>query len=433
MSPSALNAATVKQHSVLLWRLVIVTGTLILLLIAAPACRQRPSAQTTPQMDAQPAYWVRVLLLQATKQCRVTTPGPLLIKPRAVSTATPSEPIKLSTAEKPILIRIQDGYVLIGPEKFAADELTLYCPPTHVLTVNGQAFRGKLTLIVSPDDQTFDLINEVPLEPYLAGVVGAEMPAYWEPQALRAQTIAARTYCLYIKKRFGTRRRWDVSRTEAHQVYQGLAAESPQIWDAVHQTTGQVLVCKGPDGEEDLFPTYYSSTCGGHTENAENVFGDRLAPLRGVPCPYCKKVAKPNLFFWPMVQIQKQHATQKLLQRYPNLKQLGTITAIEVARKSTYPHFSRLTKIALVGSNGQRLFLRAEDLRLTLDPTGRKIRSTSCEITDLPDYWTFAFGRGYGHGVGLCQCGAQAMARQGKNAQQILAYYYPTARIKKLY
>jgi len=238
---------------------------------------------------------------------------------------------------------------------------------------------------------------------------------------------------LYIKDYFGGKRTWDLTRTQANQVYLGVKAESDQIWNAVNQTKSQVLVCKQTDGSERLFPAYYSSTCGGHTENSERVFGDSFQPLGGVPCPYCKDVAKPSFFFWPMAKFDKTNVATRLLQKYPKLKQLGEIINIVPAKQSNYGKFSRLTLVKLLGSAGKSDFLRAEDLRLTIDPTGRKLKSTICQIVNMGDKWAFLSGRGYGHGVGMCQCGAQAMARQGKTAGQILFYYYPGSKIVRVY
>jgi len=155
-------------------------------------------------------------------------------------------------------------------------------------------------------------------------------------------------------------------------------------------------------------------------------------PLVGVPCPYCKDVAKPKFFFW-MAQFDKADVTSRLLQRYPKLKQLGEVTNITPARQSNYAGFSRLTLVKLLGSTGKSDFLRAEDLRLTIDPTGGKLRSTICRIINMGDKWAFLSGRGYGHGVGMCQCGAQGMARQGKTAREILLYYYPGSKIVSIY
>jgi stage II sporulation protein D len=152
-----------------------------------------------------------------------------------------------------------------------------------------------------------------------------------------------------------------------------------------------------------------------------------------VPCPYCQDVAKPKFFFWHMIQFDKADITTKLLQRYSQLKQLGEITNITAASQTDYGEFSRLTKVKLLGSTGKSDFLRAEDFRLAIDPTGRKLRSTICQIIKLSDKWAFFSGRGWGHGVGMCQCGAQGMARDGKNTKQILSYYYPGSKIKSIY
>jgi len=333
----------------------------------------------------------------------------------------------------PVKVGISAGSIVIAGQRFSGEQIIILPDKPYIFNLDGDDYRGKLKLILNPDGNSFDIINVVPPEPYLAGVVGAEMPDYWEPAALAAQAIAARTYCLYIKEKFGSNRTWDVKRTAANQVYLGVSAESAQVWDAVNKTQGQVLVYKQDNNIEALFPAYYSSTCGGHTENSRQVFGDSFGSLVGVPCPYCKRVAKPSFFFWPMAQFDKTNVTDRLLKRYPKLKQLGDITSIRPDKQSKYGKFSRLTLVKLLGSTGKSDFLRAEDLRLTIDPTGRKFRSTICQIVSMGDKWAFVSGRGYGHGVGMCQCGAQAMARQGKTTEQILFYYYPGSKITRVY
>jgi len=379
-------------------------------------------------MDIEPQFWVRVLLLDNVETCTLKIESSFSI------TDDPNLQTQLPIArfdqiDAPISIQLINGEITIGGRPFMNDEVIVFPDEPYIFKLNGNGYRGKLKLIIKPDGGSFDAINLVPPEAYLAGVVGAEMPNYWEPEALKAQTIAARTYCFYIKKRFGGNRKWDMKKTAAHQVYRGVSAESAQIWNIVNQTKGQVLVCKQTDGTEDIFPTYYSSICGGYTENSKNVFGDSFEPLIGVPCPYCRDVAKPKFFSWPMIQFDNAYVVTRLLQRYPNLKQLGEITNIEPTEQSNYAEFSRLTKVKLSGSNGKSDFLKAEDFRLAIDPTGRKLRSAICQIAKRGDKWEFSSGRGWGHGVGMCQCGAQGMARKGKNAKQILSYYYPSSKI----
>lgn len=182
-----------------------------------------------------------------------------------------------------------------------------------------------------------------------------------------------------------------------------------------------------------LFPTYYSSVCGGHTTDSEDVFGDSFEPLKGVACPYCKDVARLGLFFWPMAQFDRQTVTRQLAGRYPKLEALGEIKDIVVTGNRDYGQFSRLTRCKLVGATGKTDTLRGEDLRLALDPTGRKIKSTACRLVRWGDGWAFLSGRGWGHGVGMCQCGAEGLARGGSDAAGILRYYYPGSEIMNAY
>jgi len=390
---------------------------------------KRQLTRPTPQMDIEPRFWIRVLLLDNIKACTLKTTSSFAVLHHQTGTIQ----AYFDQADVPINVAVSTGRITLAGRPLPNNEVIILPDSPHIFSLNGDYYRGKLKLILNPDGNSFDAVNLVPIKPYLAGVVGAEMPDYWKPAALKAQAIAARTYCLYIKKKFGSKRTWDLRKTQASQVYLGVKAESARIWNIVNQTQGQVLVCKQTDGSEDIFPAYYSSTCGGHTENSKRVFGDSFEPLVGVPCLYCKNVAKPSFFFWPMALFDKTSVTTRLLQRYPKLKELGEITNIIPARQSNYGKFSRLTLVKLLGSTGKSDSLRAEDFRLSVDPTGRKLRSTIFHIINMGDKWAFWAGRGYGHGVGMCQYGAQGMAKRRKTAIQILSYYYPGSKIVRVY
>jgi stage II sporulation protein D len=412
------------------------TRIALLLLIILGGCKARRPVRPTPQMDIEAQFRVRVLLLDDVTDCKLKISSPFSIGITENPPLTRGEHFdKVNTG---INVSISEGKISIGSQQFSSNEVVISPYEPFIFTLNGDDYRGQLKLITNSDGNSFDAINPVPLEPYLAGVVGAEMPKYWEPEALKAQAIASRTYCLYIKKRFGDNRNWDVRKTQANQVYLGIKAESGQVWDAVNTTCGQVLVCKGSSGSEDIFPAYYSSVCGGHTENSKGVFGDSFDTLASVSCSYCKAVAKPNTYYWPMAQFDKAYVTGRLHRRYPKLKQLGNITNIEVEKQSDYQDalekYSRLTQIKLSGSSGKSDYLRGEDFRLSVDPSGRKIRSAIFQIVNLSnDKWTFSSGRGFGHGVGMCQCGAQGMARGGKTSEEILGFYYRNSKTIRIY
>ncbi|MBN2456283.1 MAG: SpoIID/LytB domain-containing protein [Sedimentisphaerales bacterium] len=411
-----------------------ITIGVLLALLFSSACRPKRPPKSTPQMGAEGQFWVRVLLARDANSCFFNTCSPFLVKQGYLKTYL----YGFGKPEAGTQITISKGTITIAGKPFSSERITIEPDEPCIFNLDGYDYRGMLELIVRPDGLGFDAVNLVPLEPYLAGVVGAEMPDYWEPEALKAQAIAARTYCMYIKKRFGAGRNWDVRKTAANQVYLGVAIESPLIWQIIDETWGEVLTC--PKGREKLFPAYYSSVCGGHTEDRRNVFGggdeadcNRAETLAGVRCPYCKDVVRPKFFFWPDVYIDKKTISQRLIQSYPSLKRLGEIVNIVVAEQSDYEQFSRLTQIRIVGSNGKSDSLRAEDFRLAIDPSGKSLKSTVFQLKDLGDTWAFLQGRGCGHGAGMCQCGAQAMARKGKTAKQILSYYYPGSKIVSLY
>jgi SpoIID/LytB domain protein len=147
-----------------------------------------------------------------------------------------------------------------------------------------------------------------------------------------------------------------------------------------------------------------------------------------------------------MVKFDKQYVTEKIIEKYPDLKDLGKIDKIEAAKENSYnstvlrdgflpdtSNFKRIVSVKLFGSTGKTATLRAQDLCLAIDSTGSKIQSTSCTIVSLKKEFIFVSGRGFGHGAGLCQYGARQMAREGKTVQEILSYYYPDSRIKILY
>jgi stage II sporulation protein D len=403
-----------------------------LILMLAPlvnGCRERELTSPQPTAAIAPSHWIRVLLGKDIDTCTIMVPSTYEIR----DTSTGASLGRFAANSEAIAARVIQGQLFIGEKAFPYRQITLIPDQPFVFYLNDKGYRGEMRLAISDNGSSVDIINNVPLETYLAGVVGAEMPSYWEPEALKAQAIASRTYCLYVKQRFGPQRIWDVSRTQANQVYLGLEAESPKIWEAVNQTTGQILNCRDENGKEGIFPAYFSSICGGHTEDSKKVFGDSFDALQAVECPWCGQVAGRDMFFWPMVQLDKSFVNSQLTARYPSLGKLGPISNIVVDKQSEYSGFSRITNLKLVGASGQVSYLRAEDFRLAVDPTGKKIRSTICKITAKDRTWAFFSGRGFGHGVGLCQYGAQGMARQGAVARQILDHYYPSAGIIKLY
>lgn len=387
-------------------------------MMSAAGCRHRP-VETTPGIDSPRQTWVRVLLFGNLRMCTVASMSGFEIEDTASGT------LANFRGNEPFVVQISGRTLVIGEHRFDGEVLIRPREP-FVFRINDKPYRGHLRLRVNESEPVFEAVNLVPLESYLFGVVGAEMPSYWEPEALKAQAVASRTYCLFIKGRLGQRRSWDVTQSESSQVYRGLDAETQTVRAAVLATAGEVLVAPSAEGRELIIPTYYSSSCGGHTEAAGNVFGgEKIASLRGVQCGYCVGVARRGNYYWKPVTMTLRQVSEKLIQRYPTLEKIEPIVNFKVTKLG---YKSRAVRVTLIGKNGATDTVRGEDFRLTLDPTGRKIKSAIFTVEKKGNRVSFQNGLGFGHGVGLCQCGAQGMARKGKTYRDILSYYYPDSK-----
>ncbi len=152
--------------------------------------------------------------------------------------------------------------------------------PGDTLSLDGVAYRGVLE--VRGDEAGLTVVNVVNVEDYLRGVVPNELSPLAFPQieALKAQAVAARTYALRNRGKFADRG-YDLCATSACQVYKGKSSEHPVSDEAIEDTRGIIATYEGAPIE-----AFYTSTCGGHTEDAQNVFeGGEAAPyLRGVVC-----------------------------------------------------------------------------------------------------------------------------------------------------
>jgi len=142
--------------------------------------------------------------------------------------------------------------------------------------LNGKAYRGKIEVFVNARG-TLSVVNVVPLEDYLLGVVPSEL-GLPQLEAQKAQAVAARTYAVANLNGFGDRG-FDLLPTVWSQVYQGVSIETPMGTRAVNETRGLVATYEGKP-----INALYTSTCGGRTENSENIFDKAEPYLRGVEC-----------------------------------------------------------------------------------------------------------------------------------------------------
>jgi len=278
------------------------------------------------------------------------------------------------------------------------------------IMVDNRRFRGDLTILA--DSKSLSVINNIPVEQYLYGVVPKEMPHDWEKEALKAQAVAARTYALYIKDKSADKP-YDVESTTTSQVYGGFDSEKEESNLAVDETQGQVLTYNGR-----LIVAYFHSSSGGHTEDSKNVWSTDLPYLKGIPDTFSANIPNGQWSFFV-----SYNDMQNSLNKYG--LNIGQIRGLNAAGES---RSGRLLGVRVIAKNGTTE-LKSNNFRIKVGATG--LKSTLLKIAPDRDGILFT-GKGYGHGVGMSQWGANVMAQKGFDYQDILKHYYQSVKIVAL-
>ncbi len=273
-------------------------------------------------------------------------------------------------------------------------------------TFGGARYRGAPAIVRLPDGREAVIAN-LDVDTYLYGVVGLEASPGWPEAALQAQSILARTYALQHRT---LSRPYDVTMTESDQRYGGIGAESPACIAAVDATRAVQLTYAG--GPASVF---YASCCGGHTEDASELWGHAGLPyLRGVACPYC--TAAPDYRWQRSIPLAGVAAALGARVRAPITGFVlgapdasGRPRTLDVLAGESTVTFTTTEFRALVGASVIRsTWIR----RVTIDST----QAVAQAVIE---------GSGRGHGVGFCQWGARGMSVAGASVSQILAFYFP--------
>ncbi|WP_339251911.1 stage II sporulation protein D [Sporosarcina sp. FSL W8-0480] len=255
--------------------------------------------------------------------------------------------------------------------------------------------------------------KSLPLEDYVIGVVAGEMPMDFHDEALRAQAIAARTYVL----RTTENGKKPIEATVSAQVYKTVE-ERRERWgkdfrknekrllEIVESTAGDTIVY-----EDELITAMFFSTSNGKTETAQNYSGSSIPYLQSVESPGEDIVAAEfeRRVEMPIVQWNKKLGSSWNADRFKNLQLVRNHTGrVQKAVSGEFEMSGREMREALG--------LASTDFNIAYDVTNKIV------IIDTI---------GYGHGVGMSQYGAEAFARKGWTAENIITYYYSGTKIKK--
>lgn len=415
---------------------------------------------------------VRVRLLARTKEVTFSGPAAVLIGP----VDRPTEVRGLRTPLK--VMRLSSGWslrdgagasvLIAGPALGSpAPVLSVRSGGTGLIKVNDAPYPGEFTLLASgalpaapvaanaamesnaaaPSASSslaaFDVVEHVPLETYLPGVVSKELLPNWSLNAFKAQAIAARSYALHERERsLGSGEAFDLESSQLDQVYGG-AVEHAVALRAVRETRGVALMTEGR-----VLRAYYSSTCGGRPSAARHVWPTTKgfefnldAPIQGSQGSETACGFSPR-YRWTTTRT-REDLTRRLAAfgRDQGLAVRGLTSLARVAPDMVTPEGRPLT-YKIFETDGRWYPLSAEQLRTACNwsgssgqpPVNAQTRVYSGDIEVALEGTNFKIsGRGFGHGVGLCQYGAEGMSRAGASHMQIVQHYYPGSEIVTLY
>lgn len=253
-------------------------------------------------------------------------------------------------------------------------------------------------------------ILEMELEEYVYRVTRAEVPASFSDQALRACSVAVRSYTVY-KLLHSTKEEHDgaVLCTNSRHCMAFSAAEEAQdcpVRAACRETAGQVMCCDG-----EVCQTFFFSMCGGYTADSAHVFASSRAYL----VPVCSPEGAGLQGFETKAEFTKQELAKVLREK-------GYTVGDEAAEVS-------------LARDAQGYVLSLSFGELTLGGTAARLAlglRSSCFSMEQQGQTLLFTVRGYGHGVGLSQWGAELYARQGWDYEKILCHYYQNAALQPL-
>lgn len=275
------------------------------------------------------------------------------------------------------------------------------------------------------------VINEIPFEEYLYGVVPSEMPASYEMEALKCQAVCARSYAYHQMQEMAyPQYQAQVDDSTAFQVY-GNSEIQPSVIQAVDETAGQKLWYQG----QVAAAYYYSTSCGMSTDMTAwgGSAGEKTAYLKSINISGKQGDYEKELPWYRWEAAIPKTVISALISEYAETD-IGNLTRLEVTERGA-------GGVALVlvaeGDRGSAVIETENKIRRALGGSGYEIMKQDGNLTPARDLLPSAFfeieeqpeqiilhGGGFGHGIGMSQNGANEMAKQGMGYEEILKTFY---------
>lgn len=364
---------------------------------------------------------------------------------RSLLSGNPMEPWTITFVTNGVRVRSQDHDqtfpdvpITLAPDQPESTIILRELPFATGFSWSGLADREvRGTVEIRPGESGLRIINRVPLELYLYGVLPAEMPARFPTEALKAQAVLARSYALFqlTSRRPHRGQGYDLCDEQHCQVYGGVALEHAKATGAVDATRGEFLTYNGQPVH-----AVYSSNCGGQGQTGTEIgwgkvpywAGTSEGPLPDDPPNAARFYCGPSTFTESVksewVRVTFPADVEEKAQRIKNIGPLKSITV------SSRGPSQRVIELTVKGNQGQAVIREESAIRRVLGLA--PLRSTLFTFdtvyrNDLPSLIIIQ-GRGWGHGVGFCQSGGAGRAQAGQSYVDILAHYFPGTQITQM-
>jgi len=347
---------------------------------------------------------LKVLLFKATGGIRLSSDAALKSNKVKLSKAASSGVlIKPAASEKGFIV---NGHLVkIDSMEFSSSQVI------QVKKTNSdfkRRYLGKIELLSAKNG--FYVINHIPIESYLEGVLNAEISTNWPIEVVKAQSIISRTFALY-KREKQINSAWHITSGQFDQVYKGFNISDKRGNYAVQSTQGIIVSHNG-----QLALTFYHSNCGGVTEDPGSLWNGSFPYLKSRSVPYGQSDPK---FYWQATLSDSE------------LKKILIKSGIRITKISdvTILNHNPSGRVQLLEFNHSPKYrLQAKTFRQNAGY--KRIQSLLFDVIKVPGGFYFK-GKGNGHGVGLSQWSAKEMAETGYSYHEILGFFYKDIMLKK--
>ncbi|MCK5073740.1 MAG: SpoIID/LytB domain-containing protein [Bacteriovoracaceae bacterium] len=296
---------------------------------------------------------------------------------------------------------------------------------TGLVTFENEKYKGKLLVLTSPWQNSCDVVHETDLENYIPSLLSKEMNEKWPIEALKAQAVAARTYALHkihsqqVSRKLGYKAHYDLENSEKHQVSGTFFDITATTKNATMETGGEILVTS----KGRMTPIFFHAESGGKTLLPEHVWDNHVDGYGRVKRPYkkCHFNWKTKIGIRKFRRFLKWYMKKHVGKKLKKSKIFGKVLVAPDRKENLKLRVYIGDRVYLIDKTFFRRFF------------GRKVfGSNTFEIKKKGGILRVS-GLGRGHGVGMSQIGAKYLAKIGWDYKQILGYYFPGHRLKKIY